>query len=312
LAFSITSTRGALAQSAADSTAAQALFDQAKQLMADGNSKEACPKFEESQRLDPGSGTLVNLAHCYEELGRLASAWSKYLEAASAAKAAGNTERETVAREQAAALAPRLSKLVISVEAGAKEISGLEVRRDGDRVGAPQWGLPIPIDAGEHTVEATAPGHTAWRSNVTVERNAATATVTVPALSAGASPVPESTGGPSDKALESGGLGTQRTLAIVAAGVGVVGIGVGTVFALQSKSKHDEAEGDCSGSVCRTTQGLEASEDARSAGNIATIGMVVGLAGLAGGAALWFTAPKSTQPVQVGVGFGTVRVGGTF
>src|SRR5258705_13207662 len=92
------SSAAARAQSG-DSAVAQALFDQAKQLLADGRTAEACPKLEESQRLEPRSGTLINLARCYEQLGRLASAWSKYIEAATSAKASGNTEREAVARQ---------------------------------------------------------------------------------------------------------------------------------------------------------------------------------------------------------------------
>src|SRR4051812_11324452 len=87
-----------------DSAMAQSLFDQAKELMASGRPAEACPKFAESQRLDPRSGTLINLANCYEQTARLASAWSKYIEAATSAKASGNQEREAVARERAAAL----------------------------------------------------------------------------------------------------------------------------------------------------------------------------------------------------------------
>src|SRR3954470_4044560 len=49
-----------------DRAAAQALFDQAKELLARDNVTGACPKLEESQRLDPTSGTLINLADCYE------------------------------------------------------------------------------------------------------------------------------------------------------------------------------------------------------------------------------------------------------
>lgn len=100
---------------ASDAVAAQALFDDGKRLMAAGKIAEACPKFEESQRRDPGSGTLLNLATCYEKSGRLALAWSTYLEAASAAHAAGNAERESTARELAGALEPRLSKIAVRV-----------------------------------------------------------------------------------------------------------------------------------------------------------------------------------------------------
>src|SRR4029078_12457123 len=77
-----------------DAAAAQALFDQARQLVSEVKCSEACPKFEESQRLDPGSGTLLNLADCYERQGKLATAWTKFLEAASAGETAGKTDRE--------------------------------------------------------------------------------------------------------------------------------------------------------------------------------------------------------------------------
>src|SRR5882724_1612678 len=114
-----------------DSAVAQALFDRAKQLIAKGHAAEACPKLEESQRLEPRSGTLINLASCYEQTGRLASAWSKYVEATTSAKESGNSGREAVARQHAAALAPRLSKLTITVAPTLKNLSGFEVTRDG-------------------------------------------------------------------------------------------------------------------------------------------------------------------------------------
>src|ERR1700685_1939228 len=76
-----------------DSAAAQALFDQAKKAMAAHRYADACPKLEESLRLEEGVGTLLNLADCYEHEGKLASAWSKYIEVASKARAAGQSAR---------------------------------------------------------------------------------------------------------------------------------------------------------------------------------------------------------------------------
>lgn len=66
------------AEDPGNAAAAQGLFDEARALMAAGQAAEACPKLEESQRLDPGSGTLMNLARCYEQTNRIATAWSTY------------------------------------------------------------------------------------------------------------------------------------------------------------------------------------------------------------------------------------------
>src|SRR6185369_16874031 len=100
----------ARADLSSDKAAAEALFNHAKQLVKEGKLSEACPKFEESLRLDPGIGTLLYLADCLEKSGKTASAWARFLEAAAAAKAANQADRETKARQRAAALEPKLSR----------------------------------------------------------------------------------------------------------------------------------------------------------------------------------------------------------
>jgi tetratricopeptide (TPR) repeat protein len=309
------------AASAADSAAAQSLFEQARTLLAQGHANEACPKLEESQRLDPGTGTLLNLAQCYELTGRLASAWSKYLEAAASARASDSTNREKMARKRAEVLVPRLSKLMIAVAPGAKAIAGLEITRDGQPVGSAQWDQPIAADEGEHVISASAPGRAPFQTTVVVKGEATTATVNVPELArqeaASAVPTPapvQPISAPSPLAEQGSGLGMQRTLALVAGGIGVVGLGVGTVFALKSKSKHDEAGKYCDGSECTDPRGVNAGNDAHSAGNVATLGMLVGALGVAGGITLWLTAPHagSAPKTELSLGPGSLRLRGTW
>src|SRR6185503_18935180 len=160
--------------------AAETLFVDARKLLAAGKYQEACKALAESQRLDPGVGTLLNLGRCYEKLGRTASAWSTYREAAAAARAANQNAREKNARLAADALEPKLPKLTIVVT-GTETNPRLEVRRDGAVVPSSMWGMAVAIDPGDHLFEASAPGYKPWRSRVVAEAGKAV-TVSVPAL----------------------------------------------------------------------------------------------------------------------------------
>jgi hypothetical protein len=295
--------------------AAQALFDQAKSLMNAGNFAEACPKLEESQRLDPSSGTLINLAECYERTGRLASAWATFLDAEVSARSGGNAPRQEVAHARARALEPRLPRIVVQV--AKPDIPGLEIRRGHTVVGTPQWGVPIPVDPGEHVIKAAAPGHRPWSARVVAREGAPAVTISIPGLERDASSpanVARAGTAPGEREHEparaSHGLGTQRTLALVAGGVGVAGVVVGAVFGLKSMSARDDADPYCDEDArCWDHRGYDAAEDAVSAGNLSTLGFLVGGVGLAGGAVLWFTSPStSAESAAVGVGPGSLKV----
>ena len=98
LASSLAAARPALAQGEGErAAAAQALFDEAMRLMKADQNAAACPKLEESQRLDPGMGTEFRLAECYEKVGKLASAWAKFVSVADSAAVARMSDREAVA-----------------------------------------------------------------------------------------------------------------------------------------------------------------------------------------------------------------------
>jgi hypothetical protein len=115
----VTCSRPAFAQNAGDGAAAQALFDNGRAIMAKGDYSAACPKLEESQRLDPGSGTLFHLADCYEHQRRISSV-DDVTRAGATARATGNADRSRQSKQRAAALETRLSRIVVRVMAEKK------------------------------------------------------------------------------------------------------------------------------------------------------------------------------------------------
>jgi serine/threonine-protein kinase len=164
-----------------DKAGATLMYDEASKLMAAGKTEQACAKFAESQRLDPQLGTLLHLADCQQKIGRTASAWANFREAAEIA-AHRSDAREKTAHARAAALEPTLSKMVIDVAPGAKSSSGLKVERDGIAVGSALWGTAVPVDPGAHSVTASADGKKKWSGTVTVAAGGQTASISVPEL----------------------------------------------------------------------------------------------------------------------------------
>src|SRR5262249_44367860 len=147
--------------------AAHALFDEGKKLVDKGDFAAACPKFRASLDLELKLGTRLALATCLEKIGKTASAWAEFRDAAAMASRAGAGEapREKYALDHAAALEGKLSKLPITVGAPSP---GLAVKRAGALVPAASFALAVPVDPGDHTVAATADGYEPWSQTVTV------------------------------------------------------------------------------------------------------------------------------------------------
>ena len=300
--------------------AAEALFNDGRKLAASGKYAEACPKFEASQRLDPGLGTLLNLAECYEKLGKTASAWAEYKEAIPLARASGSKTRQDLATERAQALESRLSMLTIRAMSNGDDSAHLEIRRDGVPVQDAELGSPIPVDPGPHTVEASAPGKQKWSSTVKLADSDKVA-VDVPLLTPLPTGAPPASEGPrraepaatSEVASESSGS-TQRTAALIVGAVGVAGLGIGTVFGLGASSKWSDAKSKCGAYPYECSQeALDAKSSASSKAAVATVALVVGGAAIAGAAVLWFTAsPSKETNVALGVAPGALFVRGSY
>jgi serine/threonine-protein kinase len=305
----------AFAQGGTDAAAAQALFYDARALMQAGKYSEACPKLEESLRLDAGVGTQFNLADCEEHLGKLAAAWAAFLEVAAESKSSGQHDREKLARKRAAALEPRLPRLVIVVSEGPP---GLEVKRDGVPTHAAAWGTAIPVDPGLHRVTASAPGKQTWETTI-MASEARTARVNVPrelpasavaiappsaagarATDASAAATSPPSAVPGADALPPSGArrGTaQRTVGWIVTGLGAAGLGVGAGFGLTSLGDRNDSRAHCAGNVCDPA-GVSLRDDALRNGTIATVVSVAGGAALVGGALLVLTAPRGARPSE--------------
>ncbi len=160
---------------------AEALYQAARELMAQGDYATACPKFAESYRLDPATGTLLNLAACHEGEGKLASAWAEYMDVTRIGRRDGRADRVKYAREHADALLPKLSRLTISTAPGV-DPAGLEITLDGTPVGQVTLGVAAPLDPGSHVVVARAAGKKPFSQTVVLGNVADQQVVTIPAL----------------------------------------------------------------------------------------------------------------------------------
>lgn len=314
LAFSLLSPGVVMGQTASDGAAARALFSEGRKLAEAGKHEAACPKFEESLRLKPGTGTLFNLADCWEQVGRTASAWGAFLEVAAAAKSSGQQDRENIARSRAASLEPKLAKLVIEIDAPE---SNLRVMHNGREVGQGALGTPVPVDPGSHRIEASAPNKETWSSTIEIKARQVSR-IQIPQLLDAAQPTePEGAlntskeettpalVGSSSKAItdERSGFGFQRGVGLGLAGVGLAGLTVGTVFVFRYNAANEDAKKLCPTNTCPADdirQHGELLEEARGHRTMSVVGFGVGGAALVAGAVVYLTAPGQKSAATTG------------
>ena len=197
-----------------------------------------------------------------------------------------------MAAERASDLKERLSMVVVQVT---KPAPGLELRIGGALIPQASWDTPVPVDPGEREVVASAPGYVSWKGSIEIPTGAGETPVAVPAL-AKAPEAPPATMG-SDVTSDRSKGGTQRTLAYVSGGLGVIALGSAGVLAYLAYSAKQDSLDYCStrdANLC-SAPGVDERNRARSLGNTATVLGVVGGALLAGGAVLFLTAPSSSS-----------------
>jgi hypothetical protein len=312
-----------------DVAAAAALFKDAKELAQAQNLGPACDKFAESQRLDPHLGTLIYLATCHELLGKTASAWGEFTRAADLAARTHESAREQLARNRAAALESRLSKIVVQVRVRTPD---MHIEINGREKDPATLADPLPVDPGEYTIRASAQGHQDWVKTIAVAAGPTTLVVDVPPLTelptggstaapvvSPVTPVVDArqnervTEQPPGESMPSRGW---RTAGFVIGGVGLAGIGVGTYFGLTAFAlKHRADTYECTADRACSQQGLTDHKNENTDATISTISFGVGLAALAVGTYLVLRPPSVRKAaarrwIAPQVGAGAVGIAG--
>jgi hypothetical protein len=314
----------------ADAAAAEALFQDGRKLLAAGKVAEACEKFAASNKLDPSSGTLLNLANCRVKEGKLATAWATFLSASTLAMSQGNAGRASEATRRAAELEQRLSYVSIVL---ASRPPGLVVKRDGVEIEAATLDTRIPVDPGAHAFSASAPGFVDWSSTVEVSKPGVEE-VRIPALkkadvpagpapTASARPVasaaPTSSAAPPASASAALPPGRSPTAGYVVGGVGLAVTAVGAYFGLRALGAYRDAEALCGSHKACPESARSPSDDATRSSTFATLGVGLGLATVGVGAYLVLTADREKQgesglqlSPHVGLGYQGATLRGSF
>jgi hypothetical protein len=168
---------------------------------------------------------------------------------------------------------------------------GVRVRIDGVELGEGSFGVALPMDPGAHDLALLpAEGEDGQRSTFTLregERRDMPIRLSPAAVAA-----------PNDKAAvgvgTASGESSQRKWAYVTGSIGAAGVAFGAVTGIITLSKKSTANANCSDhlTVCNRA-GVDANESGRTFGALSTIGLSVGVVGLAAGAYLWLTAPSA-------------------
>jgi hypothetical protein len=286
-----------------DPVTAEALFRAGREAVDRGDYASACPKFEESNRLDPAVGTTFNLAACDEQIGKIASAWQLFREVAQ--RLPPGDERIAIARSRAAALEPKLPRLTLQMPSAP---AGAVVLRDEVELGRASLGVPLPVDPGDHVVVVKSPGRGDRRFDVTLSAGATRELVLEPG------PPVEETKAISVAPANTEHGGSSRTLGFVGLGVGGAGVVASLALGAVALSSKHIVDSECKAGYC-TQKGLDAADRGRTAATVSTVAFTVGVVAAAAGTYLVLTGGEprreAASPPPVTVGVSPMR-GGAF
>jgi len=293
---------------------AQKAYVEGKQAFDDKQFEAALTKFRASYDIVASPNSHLMVARTLSELGRLGEAYDEYQGTIDEAMEANDPEKygKTLesAKEERLALRAKLSFVTVDVDA--------EVFANGRPVGREVWGKPIAVAPGNVQVSLKSKSGVMAEQQVDLPAGGDATLVLTPQTSPGPpapAACPEAPVAAAPPAKPSGG--TQRTMALVTGGIGVVGIGTYVAFALLNNSQYKDLQSRCPGNVCPEAAASDVKQG-NTYQTVSFVGLGVGVVGVGTGLLLWFTSPKSQPAPQQGrrpellIGASSVAVRGRF
>jgi hypothetical protein len=141
---------------AQNSAQAEVLFKEGQQLIADKKDAEACQRLAASFKLDPQPNTELLQGLCYSKLGKTASAYNAFIDAASTLPKGGDAQK--YAADQAKQLEAQLLKVRVKFQPTPPQ--GMAMHFDDETKSRDKdfADIDIALDPGDHDLFVTAPG----------------------------------------------------------------------------------------------------------------------------------------------------------
>jgi hypothetical protein len=298
------------AEPSPEAAAAEALYGSAKDALARGDNRRACELFEESFRVQPGAGTLLNLGECHSRLGQWTAALDSFRQARE--RLAPGDYRIAFAERRIADLENATPHLELRLSGPSpKEV---RVFLDDREIPAESLGAPLAVDPGTHVLLVRAPEHRDERTEVTLAEHEVKRLELAPGplLPGGLGMSPDATSVSAAVAPPDPGR-MQRIWGFGVGGVGLVALGAGGILGLTAHATYDAALSHCpTGPASCTLEGAQGGHSAEVQATASTVAFVAGGAAIVTGAALIFTARKNgkvavTSQVRVGSALLTIR-----
>jgi hypothetical protein len=261
---------------------ADKLFEDGRKYLANKEYALACTAFEQSQDADPAIGTMLNIALCYEQWGKIATAHRWFAGGLALAQLLWD-DRAKGARKKVEELDEVVPRLRVAIPKDAdRSAAFLFDGREGERSAFVD---EMRLDPGKYTIEARVPGVAPKETAVELARgDRRTITIDVPR--------------PEVKVLVTVSRRKQGRFAggIALTVGGVATLGLAGLVTIDARQDYNDAVRVCPGGACESREAFDATQDARKRANLMTF---VGIGGaLVTGVGVYLLFTSSGKKVE--------------